>query len=648
MSVVPITTAGVSNLLQGQLPLQSIDQTQEQLLQLQNELSTGKSVNTPSDNPAAAAAIEQLNQAIQQSTAYNNNLQTAQSSLSQADSSMGSLQTLLTQAQSIASQNVGSTASATQRSAAADVVQSLYSQLLSIANTSNNGVYLFGGENSATAPFVQTANGIEYVGSTATLQTAVDQNMDQSFQVDGANLFGALSDAVQGSVNLAPSLSGTTRVSDLGGATNSGVQLGSIVISNGTQNATVNLGQADDLNDVVAAINAAGLSGVTASVGADGINIAAGASANLTVTESGNGSTATDLGILQTTAAGTGVSITGAALHPQLTDLTPLSQLAGGNPIDLSSGIVITNGQVSKTLTFGSPPLPANATVEDLLNEINGAGLGVRAQIDPDGTGIDILNQAQGTNMTIGENGGTTAADLGIRSYSGATELTQLNNGQGVSTAANGAADFSITDSKGVSFQVTVGSDKTIQDVINTINSDATTAGAGVTASFAAQGNGIVLTDTAGGSGTLSLLPINSSQAAADLGLTGQASGNVITGTDVNPVSANGIFGDLMALENALNNNNTADITAAAQALQTDQNHVTATNGAVGAQMQQVQSRQTELSDQNTATQTMLSNLQDVDYTQAITQYQSLQNALQASMESASNVMNLSLLDFLE
>jgi flagellar hook-associated protein 3 len=648
MSVVPITTAGVSNLLQGQIPLQAINQTQEQLLNLQNELSTGKSVNQPSDNPAAAAAIEQLNQVVQQSTAYNNNLQSAQSNLSQVDSNLGNLNTLLTQAQSIASQNVGSDASATQRSAAADVVQSLYNQLLSIANTSNNGVYIFGGENSATAPFVQTANGMEYVGSTTTLQTAVDQNMDESFQVDGGTLFGALSDAVKGSVNLAPALSGTTRLSDLGGATNAGVQPGSIVISNGTKSATVDLSNADDMNDVVAAINAAGLAGVTASVGTNGINIAAGPSADLSVTESGSGSTAADLGILQTTAAGTGVSITGAAVNPQLTDLTPLSQLADGSPIDLTSGIDITNGQVSKTLTFGSPPLPAGATVQDLLNEINGAGLGVRAQIDANGTGIDILNQTQGTNLTIGENGGSTAADLGIRSYSPSTELSQLNNGSGVTTAANDAADFSITDSKGVTFQVSVAADKTIQDVINTINADAGSAGAGLTASFSKQGNGIVLTDTAGGSGTLSLLQINSSQAASDLGLTGQASGNVITGTDVAPVSANGIFGDLMALENALNNNNTADITAAAQNLTTDQNRVTATNGAVGAQLQEIQARQTELSDQNTATQTMLSNLQDVDYTQAITQYQSLQNAMQASLESASNVMNLSLLDFLE
>lgn len=647
MSISPITTARVSNLMIGQLPLQSMDETQSELLTLQNELSTGKAVNTPSDNPSAAAVIQQLNQTLQQSQAYNTNLQTAQSNLGQVDTSLSSLTDLLTQAQSVASQNVGSDASATQRQAGAEVIQSLYTQLTSIANTSNDGVYLYGGQDSSTAPFVTTNNGIEYVGSPTTLQTTVDQNQNDAFQVNGASLFGALSDEVQGSVDLTPSASGTTRLSDLRGATGKGVQAGSIVISNGTTSDTVDLTNADDLNGVASAINAAGLAGVTASVTSTGINLAAGGTANITVTEAANNTTAADLGILQTTPAGVGTSVRGAAVNPNVTDLTPLSALKGGAAIDLTSGIVITNGKNSKTLTFGSPPLPAGATVQDMLNEINGAGIGVRAQIDPDGTGIDILNQTQGTNMTIAENGGTTAADLGIRSYSPNTLLSSLNNGQGVTTAAGGAADFTLTDSKGVAVQVSLAGDKTVQDVINTINSDATTAGAGVTASFSTTGNGIVLTDTAGGSGTLTLLQINSSTAAQDLGLTSPASGNVITGTDVNPAAADGIFGDLQALENALNNNNSTAITEAAENLTNDQNNVIAVRGSVGAQVQGMQSQQTNLQAQNTATQTMLSNLQDVDYTQAITQFTTLQTALQASMESAGGVMNLSLLDFL-
>ena len=63
-----------------------------------------------------------------------------------------------------------------------------------------------------------------------------------------------------------------------------------------------------------------------------------------------------------------------------------------------------------------------------------------------------------------------------------------------------------------------------------------------MTAALAATGNGIVLTDTAGGAGTLAVTPLNFSDAAADLGLTASpAAGNVITGADANAVRAAGL-----------------------------------------------------------------------------------------------------------
>ena len=77
---------------------------------------------------------------------------------------------------------------------------------------------------------------------------------------------------------------------------------------------------------------------------------------------------------------------------------------------------------------------PATTTVEDLLNAINASGTAVRAQINASGTGIDILNPTQGPQMTIAENGGTTASDLGVRSLGPATQLSELNDGKGVRT----------------------------------------------------------------------------------------------------------------------------------------------------------------------------------------------------------------------
>ena len=54
--------------------LADIDNTQAQLLKVETELSTGKAVNMPSDDPAAAATIIQLQQTSNWQTTYNTNI----------------------------------------------------------------------------------------------------------------------------------------------------------------------------------------------------------------------------------------------------------------------------------------------------------------------------------------------------------------------------------------------------------------------------------------------------------------------------------------------------------------------------------------------------------------------------------------------
>ena len=202
-----------------------------------------------------------------------------------------------------------------------------------------------------------------------------------------------------------------------------------------------------------------------------------------------------------------------------------------------------------------------------------------------------------------------------------------------------------ITRSDGTTFGVSLAGAKTVQDVINAINT--ADAGGGVTASFATTGNGIVLTDTAGGAGTMSIISENFSTAVKDLGLDSPASGNVITGTDVDPVETQGVFADLAKLRDALNNNDQAGITAAAEALQTDTNNSTDVRGHAAALTQQLQSRQDTLSSQQIATKAMISQLQDADYATTITQFTQLQTALQATLMTAARTMSLSLLNFL-
>ena len=639
MSIESISTPRVTQLQRSNSILNQINSTEAQLQVTQNQLSTGHRISQPGDDPGAAAIVMQLNRTLDQQTTYQANLAKSQSQLSQVDSSLGSLNTLLIQANSIASQNVGSEVSASERQSAAKVIESLYSQSISLGNTQFEGHYVFGGDKSDNPPFVTANGGVQFVGSNNILNSSADTNTLLPFQVTAASVFGALSSRVSGSVDLTPNISGTTRIIDLHGATSQGVQLGSIQLSNGTTTASVDLSHADNVQDVVDTINKAAVGGITASISGNHLVLNAGASDNITVTDIGGGSTAATLGIQQATAAGVGVNVTGATVQPAVTVLTPISQLKSGASIDTTHGFTITNGASSANIS-----LAGVNTVGDLINKINNSGTHVQAQINSAGTGIDVLNPIQGTQMSIAENGGTTASDLGIRSFTPATSLSELNSGKGIGLGTGGP-DMQITRSDGTTFGVSLSGAKTIQDVINAVN--AADGGGGVTASFAATGNGIVLRDTAGGFGTMSIASQNFSTAVKDLGLDGAASGNVITGKDVDPVETQGVFADLAKLRDALNNNDQAAITSAAEALQKDQANSTDVRGQAGAMVQQLQSRQDTLSSQQIATKAMISQLQDADYATTITQFTQLQTALQATLMTAAKTMSLSLLNFL-
>jgi len=216
MAILPTSLARVSNLLRSNTAASQIARTQRRLLATQNELSTGRRLNSASDDPGDAAIVQQLQKTLEQRQAFATNLERAKNHLGAVDSTLGDLSDLLQRAQQIASANVGSDVTADQRAGAAALVDQLYNEALTLANTQFEGVYLFAGDRSTTAPFVSDAGGVKFVGSERVLKNAFDEGTDLPFMVDGAQVFGALSTRVQGSVDLSPSLTAATRLADAG------------------------------------------------------------------------------------------------------------------------------------------------------------------------------------------------------------------------------------------------------------------------------------------------------------------------------------------------------------------------------------------------------------------------------------------------
>jgi flagellar hook-associated protein 3 FlgL len=429
-----------------------------------------------------------------------------------------------------------------------------------------------------------------------------------------------------------------------------GIVPASILISDGTDTQIIDLSSAATIGDVADLISANPPAGrtVTATITATSlsIDIDDAGGGNLSIHEVGGGTTAFQLGILDT--VGTGVApIVGSDLNPGLRLTTLLSDVLGGT-LDQTSGIQINNRGQTYTITFA-----AATTVEDLLNEINGSGANVLAEIDPAGDRIRIRSRLSGSDFSIGENGGTTAAQLGVRSLTLQTELADLNYGRGVSEFTG--TDFTIRRRDGVLLDIDVAGAATIGDIINLINTHAANVGPDVVvAQLAASGNGIELLDAnAAPLNALEILRGPLSEAAWDLGLiprgqdTATAAAGMLTGTDTNPLEVSGAFNSLLRLHDALVDNDVLKIGRAIELLDIDYERANFARAEIGARGRSMETLHTRLEDEEVRLEATLAEEIETDLAGAISDLAARQAALEASLRLAAQTFSLSLIDFL-
>lgn len=636
-----VSSARVSSQLLGQLSVANIDNNMNQLQTLEQQLSSGLALTSASENPSGASAALGFESLISQQGQATANITNAQSFMTATDQALTSAQTLLNQAASLASGAIGSDSSAATTANNVSVINGLIQQLTQIGNTQYNGSYVFGGTATQQAPFTLTNQGVQFNGNNDTLTTATGPNAASTYNVTAQQAFGSLNASVASSSALNPTVSANTRLLELNNG--QGVQLGSIQIYDGSHLATVDLSHCSTIGDVMNAINNNGVANVTATINGTGqaFELTGAAGTRIAVTDVAGGKTAEDLGILQTAPLPLNTTLQGTNLNREITAITPLSALNAGAGIDQAAGFQITAG--GQTQTIATAGL---TTVGDLINAINGSGLPVQAAISASGQGLTVTNLMANQTMSIGENNGLTATDLGLRTMTMATTLSSLNAGVGVQTAGAGQPDFQVSTKSGATFNVSVSGAATINDVISDINS-AVGNGGKVVASLNSSGNGIALSDTTAGANPFQVTALNNSTAAANLGINQSAAGNLITGTDTAPVGEQGIFQSLYALRSALQSGSSAAITAAGASLQSQASAVSSARGSLGVQMQNLTTASTQIQDSTTQLQGMLSDVRDLDYASAITKFQTLQTAYQASLQATAKLLPETLINYL-
>jgi flagellar hook-associated protein 3 FlgL len=198
--------------------LAALNQTELETQQATNEISTGRSVNVPSDNPTAAALLVDNNDQTTFNSGYLQSATAVEGQLSAADSTLSSVVNAMQQALSLGVEGANGTLSDADRTSIVNELQGIQSQLVSLSNTSYQGHYIFSGTYTGKTPYVldgSSPSGVTYKGNDDVNQVSLGSGYKISVNMPGSQLFSAAGNDVFLSINnLIQALQTNTGVSD--------------------------------------------------------------------------------------------------------------------------------------------------------------------------------------------------------------------------------------------------------------------------------------------------------------------------------------------------------------------------------------------------------------------------------------------------
>lgn len=186
--------------------LTALAETRQQADTATLELATGSRINTPSDDPAGAAQMVSNRDQTSQADSFLRSISSVNGILQTADSALGSVVTALQRVISLGTQGANGTLSASDRNDIAQELTGIQQQLVSLANTSYQGEFIFSG-TSTQQPFISNSSspsGVTYQGNTGTDKVQVGPNYSlqvnlpgsQLFTTAGADVFQSISDLI--------------------------------------------------------------------------------------------------------------------------------------------------------------------------------------------------------------------------------------------------------------------------------------------------------------------------------------------------------------------------------------------------------------------------------------------------------------------
>ena len=643
----------VTNNMLASQTLFNVQRSLNKFLNIQEEMSTGRRVNRPSDDPIGVQRTITYRSALERIEQFRTNINLGTNLLSTYESSFADMNTIVQEVADVGlAVSDDSNNSPEAIPAFLDEVTSSIDRIVQLANVELDGRRILAGHRTDVAPLVMGPDGFTYVGDRGQMNVEIDDVTTIQLNMNAADVLLKEVSRIGAEGDVEVGIDGATPLSELNGGL--GIDLNTFTVVDDNLGITVSVDTnlptvPATVNDLLANINSqlssSGVTNLTASIGSD---------SNIRFD-------ATNNGLISAT--------------------TPLSNLRGGSGIDLAPGTFrVTDGA---GIDF-QVDISSAVTVGDVITAINtqlaaNGATGVTAAVNAAGTGIDIIDSngtplglqfedvgsqstaanlgiagavnptLNGANLdpmmsfTITEGAGNTATDLGIAGeihvslagrnlnaiLTNTTPISRLNNGLGLNL------DTIRISQGGKSFIVDLGDPSivTAGDIINAINN----SGANVTAAINTSGAGFEIRNN-----------------SADESLIVENLGPQNTADKLNIYGASDLLGALVLMRNELSTNASSGgkvdperIKAALNTLKLGSVHVLSARGAVGSKQIRLDATSVRLSASELETTKLLSEVEDADITELVTRLASHENNYRAGLIATSKIIQPSLMDFL-
>ena len=640
------------------------------LMEIESMLSTGRRINTPSDDPIGTHHTLNYRTRLNEIAQYQANIHKGIGRLSVYEEGLNDLNDCFSSANQLAIEMVNDSNDAQAREAAANVVDSLLQQVIGIINSQVDGRYIYSGHKTNTRSLDMGVNGVTYKGDNGNIDMEIEVGMRVKSNLIGNGMAFKQLLTLGEDADLRVGLTGDTLIADLnmGAGVESAPGTFRVVDNNGV-NPPIDLNINVPPNSTVGEI----INDINGQLAANG-NIL-----SLKIADLG--------GALEWV-----TSITSDTLLANLNDGAGVDQSAPGTFrirdgastffIDVDISAAVTVGDVVTTIQTAldaDPNVPAGSvTVEinsagtglvitdanqppmDLLVEDIGAGtkaadLGIIGNIDPVLAGTDLISPSDFDISDIGAQ--ITGADLGLlgnitQDMTGEdispqmglfTTLSSLNNGLGFNLGKIKISQGDQTSVIDLSNIADLDSDGsiTISDLLVTVNNE---PGLLIEASINEARTGIQIVPTIIDPDTgLEVVSNIVDRSLIIENFSASDDTARVLGIEGSPDK----LGSLILLATALHQNDRDLISELIDNMHLSMNQLLGTRAEVGARMKNMETTLHRLEDTDVHVTRMLSEVQDADIITLVTDLAREENLYQAALLASSKTIQLSLVDFL-